>query len=134
MTTAHSHDPFPIDSLPDEITDGHKIDKKLIGDYVGAAYEGCRACQEATRRYINANPNNVAVLVYIACNMIDDTVGGLPPSVLDKGDPFGRLAAAGVQAEASGPLFDMAAEMSIDERGQASDTAMDTIIGYLSIQ
>jgi hypothetical protein len=135
MSTPHEHEPFPTDMARNAF-DGHPVDAELVGTYISAATEGCRRCQDDVLPALLGNPNNVVYLVYMACNFVEDTVGGLPPSLTDEYSehPFIRLAHVGMLGKSVQPMAELASLMDHDERSTATTTAMDTILGILVMQ
>lgn len=137
MTTAppsRDHDHAGFDLPADPL--GRPVDAALIAGFVGAGYDGCAQCQEALLPQLAGDAPSAARLVEIACMMVAEVLGGLPPSTLDDDGPglsspeFRRLARAGVGGN-NDRMFTECERMSSEQRAAAISTAADMIVGYL---
>ncbi len=137
MPDAHRHAGF---ELPAGYADpaGRPVDHALLGDLVGAAFDGCRSCQAVLLPRLAADPATTARLVELACVAVQSTLGGLPAGLIRDDLPglaspaFRRLARAGLDG-ANDAMFRVCARMPVAERAAAADSAADLLIGQLAI-
>jgi hypothetical protein len=133
--TDHDHAGF---ETPDTFTDpmSRPVDYDLLGRFVGAAFDGCTACQGPLLTSIVQDAATTARLVELACVATQDVLGGLPPGMIDGDAPglesaeFRRLARTGLDG-ANDSMFKACDQMTFDERRAAVDTAADILIGHL---
>jgi hypothetical protein len=134
-TSGHDH----AFEVPDGFRDpeGRDIDNQLLGQFAGAAFDGCQECQAVLMGRMAGDPAVTARLVELACVAINEAVGGLPPSLTDPGavglaaPEFRRLAAAGAGGN-NDAMFALAETMTCDERRAAMETAADLVTGFLA--
>jgi hypothetical protein len=135
MTAAgHAHD-FGIPAgFADPL--GRPVDSRLLGEFIGAAFDGCAGCQDALLTVITGDPATTARLVELACVATHDALGGLPASLTDEtapgmaGPEFRALAHAGLDGE-NDAMFALCASMTVAQRRAAADTAADILVGHL---
>lgn len=115
---------------------GRPVDIRLLNDFMGAAFDGCRPCQETKMPLIAADPVTCARLVEVACVAVNARFGGLPASLTDQ-DAYGQaspqfrtLAASGIGGE-NEAMFALCASMSPDDRRAAAESAADIVVGEL---
>lgn len=123
--------------VPDGFRDpmGRDIDHKLLGQFTGAAFDGCQECQAVLMDRIAGDPAVTARLVELACMAVDQVVGGLPPSLTGQGQglaaaEFQWLAAAGADGN-NDAMFTLAETMTTAERRAAMETAANLLVGFL---
>lgn len=137
IPTDHRHDLFAV---PEGYVDplGRPVDTGLLGQFLGAAFDGCTSCQDPLLTLLTADPVTVGRLVELACQVMHDLLGGLPPNLLDPAVPgpvsaeFRELAATGSDGQLDA-LHAQCAEMATDQRRAAANTAADLLVGYLSL-
>lgn len=126
--------------VPDGFRDpmGRDIDNKLLGQFTGAAFDGCQECQAVLMDRMAGDPAVTARLVELACMAVDDAVGGLPPSLTGQGQrpglaaaEFQWLAAAGADGN-NEAMFTLAETMTTAERRAAMETAANLLVGFLA--
>lgn len=135
-TASGHHHAFEV---PDGFRDpgGRDIDNELLGQFTGAAFDGCPECQAVLLGRMAGDPAVTARLVELACVAINQAVGGLPPSLTDPGavglaaPEFRRLAAAGTDGN-NDAMFALAETMTRAERRAAMETAADLVVGFLA--
>jgi hypothetical protein len=133
----HDHSFGSDEDIPDPY--GRQVDNRLLGEVVGAAFDGCKSCQDLLLTRLVEDSGTTARLVEMACGVTSELVGGLPPGMLDDAVPgpsslpFRRLARAGLDG-AHDAMWEVCAEMSVKERRAAVNTALDTLIGHLMLQ
>lgn len=134
----HAHEGFEI---PDDFEHpgGRRVDNKLLGELTGAAFDGCTSCQDPLLTLMTEkDPTTTARLVELACVGVHGALGGLPASMTDDDVPgqssleFRRLARAGLD-DANDAMFEECERMSPAERRAAVNTALDTLIGQISM-
>lgn len=134
----HLHEGFEI---PDDFADpgGRPVDHRLLGEVMGAAFDGCTTCQDPLLTLMVEDPATSARTVELACVAIHGQLGGLPPSMTDEDAPgstsspeFRRLARAGLDG-ANDAMFRECERMTAAERRSAVNTAMDTIVGLMAV-
>lgn len=138
MTTAeHTHSGFEIPAdYPDPA--GRPVDHELLGQFVGAAFDGCTSCQDALLTLMVEYPPTTARLVELACVSTNAAFGGLPANLLQDGVPgpaspeFRQLARAGADG-ANTTMFTICEHMTSTERRHAANTAADILIGNLHL-
>lgn len=134
-STDHTHPGFEI---PDDLGDPleRPVDHTLLGQFVGAAYDGCPSCQDALLTLVIDDTATTARIVELACVATHSALGGLPASLTEDNTPgpatpeFRRLARAGLDG-ANTAMFDQCAQMSPTQRRNAANTAADILIGHL---
>lgn len=134
-TSGHDH----AFEVPDGFRppDGRRdIDHELLGQFTGAAFDGCQECQAVLLGRMAGDPAVTARLVELACVAINEAVGGLPPSLTAPGPglaaaEFRRLAAAGADGN-NDAMFALAETMTRAERRAAMETAADLVVGFLA--
>lgn len=127
---AHVHAP----GLPPSVCEapGRGVDVELLGAFVGAAVDGCFACQLVLVDDLVADSVTTARLVELACISLDRVFGGLPASALDDREPgpasleFRRLARAGL-FDGDGTYRECAL-MTLTKRREAAYTAVDSLV------
>jgi hypothetical protein len=135
-TTSHDHD-FPV---PPGYRDpeGRQVDDALLGQLVGAAWDGCGPCQAQHLAALAEDHASTAHLVELACVGTMAAVGGLPRDMTDDEAPgmaspeFRRLARAGVGGRNEW-MFRESAQMPVAERLRAANSALDIIVGYMAL-
>lgn len=135
--SAHAHEGFEI---PDDFQDpgGRPVDHKMLGELIGAAYDGCTSCQDLLLTLLVEDPTTTARLVELACVSAHGMFGGLPASMTEEGVPgtsspeFRRMARAGLDGE-NAAMFQVCEQMSPTERRAAANTALDTVIGQIAM-
>lgn len=133
----HQHADFEI---PDTAADpaGRPVDHDLLGRLVGAAFDGCTSCQDAHLTLAVEDAATTARLVELACVATQAAFGGLPASMTNDTAPgpsspeFRRLARAGLDG-ANDAMWTACAAMNPTQRRAAANTALDTLIGHLSV-
>ena len=82
---AHVHAP----GLPPSVCEaqGRLVDAGILGAVVGAAVDGCFACQLVLMNDLVTDSVTTARLVELACISLDRVFGGLPASALDDREP-----------------------------------------------
>jgi hypothetical protein len=121
---------------------GRPTDSQLLDTLVGAAIDGCTACQPPLLDQIAEDPTTTARLVSLACIATADALGGgLPDSLLDVDAPglasqeFRRLALSGVdqvtETATATKMLAVADGMTPVERRAAADSALDLIAGLI---
>lgn len=134
MSTDHRHDGFDVSGYADP--DQLPVDGQLLGQFIGAAFDGCTSCQDAQLTLLIEDPTTTGRLVELACVATHALLGGLPLALTEPDKPgpaseeFRRLAAAGLDGHRAA-LFATAATMSPAERRAAANTAADILIGQL---
>ncbi|MGI5223250.1 hypothetical protein [Nocardia sp. CA-290969] len=134
MTAPHRHrfDVLEFDIDPER----RHIDHTVIAECLGAGLDGCPVCGQQALEALITNAAATARLVEIACVAIGEMFGGIPAYLYDDnvGGPasatFRRLARLGVDGKID-QMFSTVEDMTLDERRQAADTAMDITIGRL---
>ncbi len=137
MTGGHDHEGF---GAPPEFADplGRPVNRDLLGRFIGAAFDGCKPCQEALAAEISEDAVTAARLVELACLAVDSTVGGVPSAMTSDDAPglaspeFRKLARAGADGH-NAAMFDECAAMTAAERRSAVETAADLLIGQMMI-
>lgn len=133
--TTHDHPGF---EPPADYTDptGRPIDHALLGQFIGAAYDGCTSCQDALMTLLIQDSDTTARLVELACIATHTLFGGLPANMTNDDAPgpaapeFRRLARAGL--DGGNPiLFEDCARMTPKQRRAAANTAADLVVGHL---
>lgn len=135
--TDHHHDTFAV---PEGYVDplGRPVDTALLGQFVGAAFDGCTSCQDPLLTLMTTDPVTVGRLVELACQVVHDVLGGLPPNMLDPAvrgvaaPEFRELAAVGSDGQL-GALHARCAAMTGVQRRAAANSAADLLVGYLSM-
>ncbi|MDJ0375490.1 hypothetical protein QMK19_39370 [Streptomyces sp. H10-C2] len=135
--SAHAHEGFDI---PDDFEHpgGRHIDNKLLGNLSGAAFDGCTSCQDPLLTLMVEDPTTTAGLVELACVGVHNMLGGLPASMTDDAVPgqsspeFRRLARAGLDGS-NDAMFHECEQMTQSQRRAAANTALDTLVGQLSM-
>lgn len=118
---------------------GRPVDDTLLGQFVGAAFDGCQ-CQAALLNSVAEDAPTVARLVEVVCGITHEVMGGLPRNMIDEDEQgpvsaeFRRLARAGADDAdlTHAAMFALCAQMSSYERRAAADTATDLLIGHLA--
>lgn len=136
-STEHSHEGFEI---PEgfEHPGGRPVDNKLLGDLVGAAYDGCTTCQDPLLTLLVEDPTTTARLVELTCVAVHQAFGGLPAGMTDADAPgqstpeFRRLARAGMDG-ANESMFQECEQMDAEQRRAAANTALDTLVGQIAL-
>ncbi|MFE9413901.1 hypothetical protein ACFYN0_34725 [Streptomyces sp. NPDC006704] len=136
-SSAHAHQGFEI---PDDFQDlgGRPVDHAMLGELIGAAYDGCTSCQDPLLTLLVEDPTTTARLVELACVSTHAMLGGLPASMTHEGVPgpsnaeFRRMARAGLNGE-NAAMFRACEQMSPTERRAAANTALDTVVGQLAM-
>lgn len=137
VTSDHTHAGF---GMPVGYTDplGRPVAHELLGQFVGAAFDGCTSCQDGLLTLLAGDSTTAARLVELACVAIHAAFGGLPASMTDPGEPgpasaeFRRLARAGVDG-ANDALARECERMSAGQRRAAANTAADVLVGQLHL-
>ncbi|GAB4590270.1 hypothetical protein [Nocardia sp. IFM 10818] len=131
----HSHPGFDVPDDADPFGD-RGVDGKLLGSFVGAAFDGCTSCQDAILTLLVQNAPTTARLVELACIAVHSTLGGLPPALLTPTGSgpttpeFAQLARAGLDGDNTA-MFALCETMSPEQRRAAANTAADLLIGQL---
>jgi hypothetical protein len=119
---------------------GRPVDGELLGQFTGAAFDGCTTCQDALLTRIVDDPPTCARLVELACVATHGAFGGLPASMTDEtstdgvtSPEFRRLAHAGLDG-ANDAVFALCAQMTVAERRAAANTAADLLVGHLHLR
>lgn len=103
MSAEHHHGRLEIPAYPDPA--GRPVDHELLGQFVGAAFEGCASCQEALLMLMVEDPATTARLVQWTCVSTQAAFGGLAEYLIRDGVPgparpeFRQLARAGVEGD-----------------------------------
>jgi hypothetical protein len=117
---------------------GRVVDHELLGQFVGAAFDGCTSCQDALLTLMVEDAATTARLVELACVATQAMLGGLPASLTQDGasglasPEFRRLARAGLDG-ANDAMWRCCEQMTTSQRRAAANTAADTLIGNLSL-
>lgn len=135
--TEHAHEGFEI---PDDFKDpeGRPVDHKMLGALVGAAFDGCTSCQDPLITLLVEDAATTARVVELACVGAQGMFGGLPANMTDPDVPgpasqeFRRLARAGLD-DANDTMWQECAGMSSADRRSAANTALDMLIGQMSL-
>jgi hypothetical protein len=134
IPTDHTHDLFAVAVAVDPL--GRPVVTALLGQFLGAAFDGCASCQDPLLTLLTADPVTVGRLVELACQAVHEALGGLPPNLLDPAAPgvaaaeFRELAAAGEDGQL-GALHARCARMTAVQRRAAANSAADLLVGYL---
>jgi len=128
---AHSHGGFevPVDSVD------RPVNRELLGQFVGAAFDSCTSCQDALLTLLVEDPVTTARLVELACVATQMEFGGLPGSLTDEHRPgpaspeFRRLAREGLNGITT--MFTLCEQMSPAQRRAAANTGADILLGHL---
>lgn len=150
MSASHGHYTF---GMPDGYQDplGREgIDYSAIHRAMSACYDGCQPCEEQLLAQIMQDAPTAARLVEIACvtmqrvtgrklsPAVQGLFGGLPTNLYkpdvagEASQPFRQLARAGLGGHTD-RMWAECEQMSPDDRRAAIDTALDLLIGYLSV-
>lgn len=132
---AHVHAP----GLPPPVCEapGRVVGAGILRAFVGAAVDGCFACQLVLMDDLVPDSVTTARLVELACISLDRVFGGLPASALDDREPgpasleFRRLARAGLYD--GGAVYRECALMTHDERREAAYTAVDSLVAAIDM-
>ncbi|MFE9424224.1 hypothetical protein ACFYNO_14800 [Kitasatospora sp. NPDC006697] len=118
--------------------DGRPVDQRLLGELTAAALKDCDGCVDRLLGAVAAEPASVARLVEVS-RLIAIRLhnGELPPFMTDDQDmsgpgtaEFRRLVRAVNAAE---PLFEKCEQMTVAERRTAARTAVELLVGHLTI-
>lgn len=138
--TSHQHDDLaPPAGFHDPA--GRPVDHHLLGQLMGAAFDGCVTCQDPLLTLLCEDSVSTARLVELACVATQMMFGGLPPNMVDESVPgmpsreFRRLASLGADSddEAHTAMFDACTAMTTTERRSAANTAVDLLVGHLAM-
>lgn len=132
----HDHGGFEV---PADYTDpaGRPVDHALLGQFVGAAFDGCTSCQDALLTLLTEDAPTTARLVELACVVTHAALGGLPANMTTPGVPglcspeFRTLAAAGVDGN-NAAMFAACERMTAGQRREAANSAADIVVGHLA--
>lgn len=130
MIRDHIHDGF-------DIPGAGAADTALICQLIGAAFDGCRPCQDELQAAVAEDAPTTARLVELACTTVAARLGGLPAPMLSAGEssftpPFRALARAGLDA-ATERLWGLATDMSGPDRHAAAGDALDLLVCLLVV-
>lgn len=134
VADGHGHEGFEV---PFDDPAGRPVDEQLLGEFIGAAFDGCASCQDALLTLIVESPPTAARLVELACITAETSLGGVPSSLTDPDAPgmasqeFRQLARIGADGN-NDRLFAACAEMTPVQRRAAVNTAADILIGHLA--
>ncbi len=138
--TEHNHIGMAV---PDEAGDrfgavGQRVNGQALAALAGAAIDGCVPCQNAALEVVQGDPLTLTRLVELSAIAVMGLAGGLPGVMttgVDAGSPLSRsfraMLRAGVDTDDHGPMYQLAVEMSVEERRQASEDALDMLTGAL---
>lgn len=136
MSRDHMHAGFPGDGHDPY---GRGVDTALLGHLVGAAFDACTPCQTDLMAAAADHAPTAARLVELACSATHQTLGGLPDNLTDPDRldavasvSFRQLASAGLDGY-NERLYDLAADMDLSDRAAAIRTALDVLVGVLTI-
>lgn len=133
MSGDHGHEGFDV---PFDDPLGRPVDRKLLGDFVGAAFDGCASCQDALLTLMVDDAATVTRLVELACLASAEAFGGLPPKLTDPDVPglaapeFREMARAGAGGQNTRMLA-LCEQMTPAQRRAAANTAADLLAGLL---
>lgn len=134
---AHEHGPVELPGGPVD-TEGRAVNEPLLAALTGAAVGGCTECVQRLLEEVAAEPACVARLVEVTRLTAIRTNGGeLPGYMTDDDDPSGpavpefkRLVRAATAAE---PVTVVCEQMTSAERRAAAGTAIETLVGQLTV-
>lgn len=116
---------------------GRPVDHALLGQFVGAAFDGCTSCQDALLTLLTEDAPTTARLVELACVATHAALGGLPANMTTPGVPglcspeFRTLAAAGADGN-NAAMFAACEQMTAGQRREAANSAADIVVGNLA--
>ncbi|GGM63965.1 hypothetical protein GCM10012275_38160 [Longimycelium tulufanense] len=117
--------------------DGQQINYDLIGELIGAAFDGCTSCQDVAITLVVEDAATCARLVELACVAVAGTLGGLPANLTSNRAPglasphFRRLARVGFDGH-NHRLYVECAQMIPSRRRDAANTAVDLLVGIMT--
>ncbi|NGO67080.1 hypothetical protein [Streptomyces boncukensis] len=136
-THQHHHEPveFPGGSTN---ADGQVVDGRLLGELMGAALNDCAECVDQLLSEVARDSACLSRLVEVSrLTALRVYQGELPPFMTDDDDrsgpgsmEFRRLVRAVNAAE---PLVEEYGRMTHAERRRAADTALDLLVGHLTV-
>jgi hypothetical protein len=138
--TEHSHAGMAV---PDEAGDrfgavGQRVNGQALADVVGAAIDGCVLCQNTALDVVQLDALTLARLVELSAIAMMSLAGGLPDAMTSEADadstlgrPFRAMLRAGVDLDDHGPMYAVAVGLSVAERRQAAEDALDMLTGIL---
>ncbi|GAA2255739.1 hypothetical protein GCM10010430_44460 [Kitasatospora cystarginea] len=133
----HQHEPVELPGGQSN-PGGRAVNQRLLGELTAAAMKDCTGCVDRLVAEAAVDPVCVARLVEVS-RLVALRVyrGELPPFMTDDHDmsgpstaEFRRLVRAVNAAE---PLFEECEQMTVAERLTAARTALELLVGYLSI-
>lgn len=133
MTTEHDHSGFE-----ETDPDGRGVDTATVSGLVGAAFDGCDWCQARHLGVLAGDAVSTARLVELACMLTVELVGGVPATMYDDDTPgvsspaFRMLVRTGKDG-ANNAMYALAQRMPPERRREAAETALDTIVGHLTV-
>lgn len=116
--------------------DGRPVNHDLLGRLMGAAFDGCRACQEPLLVALVEDWGTAARMVELACVAVAAQFGGIPSVMTDPDADgptsleFRQLAAAGTDGR-NEAMWRACEVMTPKQRRAAVDTAVDIMTGTL---
>ena len=134
--TDHTHAGFDISDEEADPFGDRGVDGRLLGQFVGAAYDGCTSCQDAQLTLLIEDAPTTARLVELACIAIHSALGGLPQGLTDPTTPgiaapeFRQLAHVGLDGD-NAAMFALCEQMTPPQRRAAANSAADLLIGQL---
>ncbi|WP_427896715.1 hypothetical protein ACQHIV_42275 (plasmid) [Kribbella sp. GL6] len=117
---------------------GRPVDGLLMSEFIGSAFDGCTACQDAQLTLLIEDPATSARVVELACVAVQGKFGGLPDGMTDPAaagpaaPEFRQLARAGLDAR-NDAMFQECARMTTTQRRAAVNTAADVLVGMMSM-
>jgi hypothetical protein len=130
-------------TMPDEPADrfsvaGATVNGGALGSLVGAAFDGCRPCQNHWLDVLQEDPITGTRLVEVAAVGVQGAIGGIPEVMHTSSPtsqfttPFRQLVRAGLDTEDHCEMYELMVMMPVAERRLALNDALDVIAGYLS--
>src|SRR5262245_38181467 len=137
---SHRHEGFSI--LPETLTglgsvgSTAQVDTVLIGQLVGAAYEGCTDCRDSRLDRLRSDTPTTVRLVELACRALRSQLDGLPWRAVEPAVPVPtspdlcHIVVGFVPNECT--LYEVVVRMDGDARRSTAATAVDIIVNDLT--
>ena len=117
------------------------VDVEALGLLVGAAFDGCVPCQEASIGQVAGDPLTLTRLVELSAVAVAKLAGGLPPTMLAENDdestlggPYRAMLRAGADQDGVHTrMYALADRLSEAGRRQVTEDALDMLTGVLVI-
>ncbi|KPI33699.1 hypothetical protein OV450_6407 [Actinobacteria bacterium OV450] len=135
----HAHDDFYIaDDTSHPGSEHRLIDNLLLGQVLGTAMDRCTDCRDPLLTLLAEDAATTGRLVELACIGVHQAYGGLPAAMTEDdaggicSPEFTRLARASLTG-VNQAMFTECERMTTGQRRQAANTALDTLVGFISI-